>query len=231
MCAMRRSASASKEPLGREVTLPPHFATIYLDDDGKLRTYASLSVNPDDVFTSEVRQNFLGSIGEHNENHQAENRDGILIGTVQFRIGDSRKVMDYYEGALEKLQQPNCRVIVRAFVKFIEPHKQREHQYNGGTTRDPEKTKPGWWPRTVPHREPYYLKERDRIKLLLYIICELGEHGITADKLTEVAQSTSKKLKPKDSAEIIYEILRVRKLEEQYERGEVDNKTPVRVIY
>ncbi|KAJ5865291.1 uncharacterized protein N7529_007207 [Penicillium soppii] len=210
MCAIRRSALASKEPLGREVTLPPHFATIYLDNDGKLRTYVSLSVNPDDMFTSEVRQNFLG---------------------VQFRIGDSRKVIDYYKGALEKFQQPNCRVIVRAFIKFIEPHKQREHQYNGGTTRDPEKTKPEWWPRTIPYREPYYLKERDRIKLLLYIMCELGEHGITADKLTEVAQSTSKKLKPKDSAEIIYEILRVRKLEEQYERGEVDKKTPVRVIY
>lgn len=61
----------------------------------------------------------------------------------------------------------------------------------------------------------------DRIELLLHIIRKLGGHGITADKLKEVAGDTKRSLKHPSHVEIIYEILRVRKIEERFERGEV----------
>lgn len=61
----------------------------------------------------------------------------------------------------------------------------------------------------------------DRIELLLHIIRKLGGHGTTADKLKEVAGDTKRSLKHPSHVEIIYEILRVRKIEERFKRGEV----------
>lgn len=67
-----------------------------------------------------------------------------------------------------------------------------------------------------------YLSPTDRIELLLHIIRKLGAYGITADKLKDVAGDTKRSLKHASHVEIIYEILRVRKMEERFERGEVD---------
>ncbi|KAJ5836584.1 hypothetical protein N7447_002610 [Penicillium robsamsonii] len=150
---------------------------------------------------------------------------------VPLRIGDAQKVMAYYEGALKHFQQLNCRMVAKAFIKFIEPRKQVRHPYNGGkappgsapgTTGDPEKTKPEWWPPGVMHKEPDHLRKEYRIELLLHIIRKLGAYGITADKLKDVAGDTKRSLKHASHVEIIYEILRVRKMEERFERGEVD---------
>ncbi|CAG8140947.1 unnamed protein product, partial [Penicillium nalgiovense] len=150
---------------------------------------------------------------------------------VPLRIGDSQKVMAYYEGALKHFQQLNCRMVAKAFIKFIEPRKQVRHPYNGGkppagsapgTTGDPEKTKPEWWPPGVMHKEPDHLRKEYRIELLLHIIRKLGSYGITAEKLKDVAGDTKRSLKHPSHVEIIYEILRVRKMEERFERGEVD---------
>jgi hypothetical protein len=63
--------------------------------------------------------------------------------------------------------------------------------------------------------------------LLIHIIRKLGAYGITADKLKEVAGDTKRSLKHSSHVEIIYEILRVRKMEERFERGEVDSNMVV----
>ncbi|KAJ6101883.1 hypothetical protein N7486_004310 [Penicillium sp. IBT 16267x] len=269
--AMKRSAPASEEPLGREVALPAmlhdhssfrlpytHYAMIYLDHEGKLKTYESQFIQKQNasVFTSEVCQNFLDILGErigyHQPTHQEmalsirqlrhrkrkasaksafekpldeQDSENLLTGStelVPLRIGEERKVMDYYEGAFNYFQQINCRVIAKAFIRLIEPRKQVKHPYNGGkpppgsapgTKGDPEKTKPEWWPRTN------------------VIIRELGGYEITADKLKEVAEDTKRNLKHPSDLEIIYEILRVRKTEERFERREVDANTVEYVMY
>lgn len=85
---------------------------------------------------------------------------------VRIRVGDTKKVMSYYKSALERFQQSNCKMVAKAFIKFIEPHKQVRHPYSGGkpppgsapgATGDPEKTKPEWWPPGVMHKEPDHL--------------------------------------------------------------------------
>lgn len=58
---------------------------------------------------------------------------------------------------------------------------------------------------------------------MIHIIRKLGYIGVTADKLKEVAGDTKRSLKHPSHVEIIYEILRVRKMEERFERGEVDS--------
>ncbi|KAJ6002066.1 hypothetical protein N7522_007293 [Penicillium canescens] len=175
------------------------------------------------------------SISEDRLSEQASDSEDFSNGStemVPLRIGDSQKVMAYYEGALKHFQQLNCRMVAKAFIKFIEPRKQVRHPYNGGkpppgsapgTTGDPEKTKPEWWPPGVMHKEPDHLRKEYRIELLLHIIRHLGSYGITADKLKEVAGDTKRSLKHPSHVEIIYEILRVRKMEERLERGEVDS--------
>ncbi|KAJ5182869.1 hypothetical protein N7492_000485 [Penicillium capsulatum] len=157
---------------------------------------------------------------------------------VPLRVGDTQKILNYYEGALKHFQQLNCRMVAKAFIKFIEPRKQVRHPYNGGkappgsapgTSGDPEKTKPEWWPPGVMHKEPDHLRKEYRIELLLHIIRKLAGHGITADKLKEVAGDTKRSLKHPSHVDIIYEILRVRKMEERFERGEVDSQHVVYV--
>ncbi|OJJ41556.1 hypothetical protein ASPWEDRAFT_271934 [Aspergillus wentii DTO 134E9] len=151
---------------------------------------------------------------------------------VPLEIGDTEKVLAYYESALKHFQQLNCRHIAKAFIKFIEPRKQVKHPYNGGRPPvgsapgekgDPEKTKPEWWPAGVVHKEPDHLKKAQRLRLLIHILRKLGKYNITSEKLQEVAHDAKRQIKPLDKLEILDEIFRVRKLEERYERGEVDS--------
>lgn len=60
----------------------------------------------------------------------------------------------------------------------------------------------------------------DRIPLLMHILRNLGEYGVTSDKLREVAHDSKKTLQ-EGGIEILDEVFRVRKLEERYERNEV----------
>ncbi|RAL14207.1 uncharacterized protein BO97DRAFT_386653 [Aspergillus homomorphus CBS 101889] len=156
---------------------------------------------------------------------------------VALMIGDSDKVLRYYQVALKHFQQTNCRVVCKAFIKVIEPRKQVRHPYNGGRAKpgappgsrgDPELTKPAWWPAHVIHREPDHLKKNERLELLLHIIRNLSSNGFTAEALQEVAHDCRRQIQD-DKMPILNEIFRVRKMEERYERGEIDATTIVYV--
>jgi hypothetical protein len=76
----------------------------------------------------------------------------------QLVIGNTTEVTAFYSKAFKDFQQLNCRHIAKAFIKFLQPSKQVKHPYNGGAMKDPEKTKPTWWPACVKHKEPDHLK-------------------------------------------------------------------------
>lgn len=123
-------------------------------------------------------------------------------------------------------------MVARAFIRYIEPHKQTRHPYNG-------KAKPGWWPPDVSYNGPDQLCKpskvdytelprwfvscililitTDRVKVLCHIICNLREHGITADKLMRVVSGS--RLKDPSRLELMYDVLRMRKMEEQLKDG------------
>jgi hypothetical protein len=80
------------------------------------------------------------------------------------RVGNRQLLRRYYEEAFKDLQQINCRVVAKSYVKLVEPRKQTKHPYNGSRLisgiqqfRDPQLTKPEWWPVNVVHREPDHL--------------------------------------------------------------------------
>lgn len=88
--------------------------------------------------------------------------------TVPLRIGNETDIINYYKSTLKHFKQLNCRMLAKEFIKVIEPGKQVRHPYNGGkppagsalgSTGDPEKTKPEWWPLSVMHREPDHLRK------------------------------------------------------------------------
>lgn len=79
-------------------------------------------------------------------------------------IRDKDFLQRYYEKVFQNLQQTNCRVLAKAYVKLVEPRKQVNYPYNGrkivaGRTQqlEPDETKPPWWPSGVSHREPDHL--------------------------------------------------------------------------
>lgn len=83
---------------------------------------------------------------------------------VRVSIKDARSLRRYYEKVFDDLQQVNCRVLAKAYVKLVEPQKQAKYPYNGrkavaGVTQQlsPEESKPPWWPSEVRHREPDHL--------------------------------------------------------------------------
>lgn len=61
---------------------------------------------------------------------------------------------DYYTSRFAALQQATCKLVVKAWIKVIEPKKQMKFPYNKG-----EDLKPAWWPEGVRHREPDHLSK------------------------------------------------------------------------
>ncbi|KAF7591253.1 hypothetical protein BBP40_001814 [Aspergillus hancockii] len=210
-----------------------------------VRRYSGMSAStyghphPED-YTRHVKRRKT-SFQEHAlETHFAEPVEELPVSTnmVGMEIGDNEKILEYYENALKHFQQLNCRQIAKAFIKFIEPRKQVKHPYNGGKPRagaasgekgDPEKTKPEWWPAGVVHKEPDHLRKEQRIRLLIHIVRKLGKFGITPEKLQEVAHDSKRQLRPTSKIAVLDEIFKVRRMEERYERGEVDANTLVYV--
>jgi hypothetical protein len=61
----------------------------------------------------------------------------------------------YYIARFAALQQATCKLVVKNWIKVIEPKKQMKFPYNKG-----EDLKPQWWPEGVRHREPDHLSKQ-----------------------------------------------------------------------
>lgn len=160
-------------------------------------------------------------------------------------VQDKEFLRRYYEKVFINLQQTNCRVIAKAYVKLVEPRKQVKYPYNGrkivdGKTQQlhPDETKPPWWPSGVSHREPDHLpkagetasplhvlistdRREERIRLLVHILCELRtSHGITTQRLKEADQPIRRQITPVERLQILDEVYLVREEEEKFLKGE-----------
>ncbi|CEL07243.1 hypothetical protein ASPCAL10406 [Aspergillus calidoustus] len=155
------------------------------------------------------------------------------------RVGDTRLLRKYYEMAFENFQQVNCKVVAKAYIKLVEPRKQVNYPYNGrlniaGSTevKNPEATKPKWWPSGVTHKEPDHLGKPERVRLLVHILCELRDsHDITAKKLREAGQDVKRQISPEIRLRVLDEIYYVREMEEQYLDGQISGDTIINVSH
>ena len=82
---------------------------------------------------------------------------------IQFEISDTEELRKWTVEAFEAVQQVTCRLIAKLWIKKIEPKKQSAHPYNGGLPKDeeknPERTKPSYWPPGIPHKEPDHIQK------------------------------------------------------------------------
>lgn len=92
------------------------------------------------------------------QKHRMEPQEAILS------LKDTKSLRRYYEKVFDSVQQTNCRVLAKAYVKLIEPQKKVKYPYNGrkavaGVMQQlsPEESKPPWWPPQVRHQEPDHL--------------------------------------------------------------------------
>jgi len=91
-------------------------------------------------------------------------KDTMEPQAARLSLKDAKSLRQYYEKVFDNLQQVNCRILAKAYVKFVEPQKQVKYPYNGrkavaGVIQQlsPEESKPPWWPSQVRHREPDHL--------------------------------------------------------------------------
>ncbi|KGO74238.1 Protein of unknown function DUF2841 [Penicillium italicum] len=175
----------------------------------------------------------LQASSEPKKNFGGRNLDLAPQQRALISVKDRGLLRLYYEKIFQNLQQTNCRIIAKAYIKLVEPRKQVNYPYNGrkiveGRTQqlDPEATKPPWWPRGVSHREPDHLPKVERIRLLVYMLCEMREtHGITTARLKQSDQPIRRQILPVERLEILDEAYRVREEEEKFLDGISDGKS------
>jgi hypothetical protein len=101
--------------------------------------------------------------------------------TLTFRIGDESQLDGFYCKTFLLLQQATMKLILKAWIKFIEPEKQKKWPYCLSSERRPKdsvkprktpdgKLQPPWWPEGVKHIEPDHLGKEGCHKLALVII-------------------------------------------------------------
>ncbi|KAI9370303.1 hypothetical protein BJX61DRAFT_549070 [Aspergillus egyptiacus] len=293
--SLTHKPSYTTTPLSMDAPLDstsfPHFALLYIDDNGKLCFEASSSVADDchHILSPEVTHSFLRAVAmsgdeikpsnpyespidnrcsytpnsfrtsptsrrssrqdypQHDnprKRARLTNESMVPMSMTSFPrtmlpISNTGLVRKYYEKAFDSLQQINCRILAKAYIRLVEPRKQVNYPYNGrrvifGSSQklDPEATKPAWWPRGVTHREPDHLRKPERIRLLVHILCELREsHGITAEKLKEADQSIRRQICPVQRLQVLDEIYHVRAQEESYLNGEASTSTTASIYH
>jgi hypothetical protein len=65
----------------------------------------------------------------------------------------------WYTSKFDALQQQTCKIVVKAWIKVMEPKKQTRYPYNKG-----EHGKPPWWPQGVRHKEPDHLMKPGKLQ-------------------------------------------------------------------
>ncbi|POW02379.1 hypothetical protein PSHT_00251 [Puccinia striiformis] len=111
-------------------------------------------------------------------------------------------IASFLENKFRQLQQNTCKLVCKAWIKVVEPKKQR---------KSGETSKPDWWPGGVVHREPDHLLKPDRIKLMLAV---LGAGKVPVGRL-ELASAEMAAFIPPDKMDILKDIYTVAKEEER----------------
>lgn len=118
----------------------------------------------------------------------------------------------WYSSRFSQLQQSTCKLVLKAWIKVVEPKKQSKHPYNRG-----EEGKPVWWPQGVRHKEPDHLMKPERAQLLLALV---RSPLVPVSKL-ELATAEASAYIPQSKMRILREVYRVAK-EEERRRGSVE---------
>lgn len=153
--------------------LSPRVSRAFLEAVAESMAYGFSDRQPPIPSTSSLASTVPGTAGKRailqSKRGQQTEEQNWTVRTATIPINNKGLLRQYYEKVFQNLQQTNCRVIAKLYVKLVEPYKQAQYPYNGRkyvTGRmqqfSPEETKPPWWPPGVTHREPDHLPKSGR---------------------------------------------------------------------
>ena len=106
-----------------------------------------------------------------------------------FRIGDIASLQIFYATRFRELTMKPMRDIVTAWVKRLEPKRQKKFGPYQRYDLDPlsvraKSTKPPWWPTEIPYVEPSHLKLERKSRLRQTCSCSLtvGRFGASSSR-------------------------------------------------
>ncbi|KAJ9125739.1 hypothetical protein QFC24_002523 [Naganishia onofrii] len=146
------------------------------------------------------------------------NTPSIQTRSITVRSAD---LVDWYAARFYALQQATCKLVVKTWIKVIEPKKQSKFPYNRG-----EDSKPSWWPEHIRHKEPDHLQKPERAQILCSII---RSSVVPVSKLElSTAEATAYISQPK--MKILREVYKVAKEDERKRNlGDVNTDIVVNV--
>lgn len=86
-----------------------------------------------------------------------------VIPTVTLTLGADDAILAFFTTTFKAIQQQALKQILKAWIKELEPHKQKHHPYKG-------KVLPPYWPEQISFVEPDHQRTEDRIAVAIYII-------------------------------------------------------------
>ncbi|MCJ1260143.1 hypothetical protein MMC22_000002 [Lobaria immixta] len=166
---------------------------------------------------------------------------GTAIEDESVAVGDRDRITEIYHELLESIQQAPLKIILKEWIKLVQPGKQAANPYNGGKLqaeairkhgpkKKGEDTKPSWWPRDMNHVEPDHILKPARIKLAAHI---LRLPGLSSDDLRQSTNNLdiTQKSKPEKKESVprdLNELYDIRANEERLERGEIGKYTTMK---
>lgn len=161
----RRQSTSTASSYSQNTTVYTNSTEINGSDDGASTT------RPRKRQRCEVPRNLSHTVGSSRTTAVAAppKKPKLLI------ISDIDEVKALLAQRFKDLQQHDCKVIAKLFIKTIEPKKQTKHPYSGGSGRAPS-----WWPPCPPggndagpkvgfvrHREPDHLSKHGKCVLVI----------------------------------------------------------------
>lgn len=132
--------------------------TLVEEADVSMISTASRQMSTDSIKRPQTQSNMMSSF-------PAATRASTPSPPMHTLTLQTADVDEYYTTRFSALQQATCKLVVKAWIKVIEPKKQMKFPYNKG-----EDLKPAWWPEGVRHREPDHLSKTERLTLLASIV-------------------------------------------------------------
>ncbi|CDK28821.1 unnamed protein product [Kuraishia capsulata CBS 1993] len=77
-------------------------------------------------------------------------------------LGKPESVTLYLQLCFKAIQQSQCKVIAKSWIRAAEPKKQARYPYKSG-----DQSKPPWWPHHVRHKEPDHLLKEERTDVMI----------------------------------------------------------------
>jgi hypothetical protein len=88
--------------------------------------------------------------GSHDEG-SARSSQAVGMTHEPLDVNSSTDLEEYFDSRCESIQQLNWKMVLKAWIKEIEPGKQTTYPYN---KKPPDEKPPPWWPPGIPHKEP-----------------------------------------------------------------------------